>query len=94
MRSSTGDTVGSGNGRRPRRLGRVLSAWDLTLLGVGMIVGAGIFAMPGTAVRETGPALSLAFAAAAVSVGVVALSYAELAAAIPTSGAAYAFTFA
>ena len=72
----------------------MLSAWDLTLLGVGMIVGAGIFAMPGTAVRETGPALSLAFAAAAVSVGVVALSYAELAAAIPTSGAAYAFTFA
>jgi len=80
--------------RSSHKLARVLTSWDLTLLGVGMIVGAGIFAMPGKAVVVTGPSLSLAFACSAGAVGIVALSYAELAAAMPTSGAAYAFTFA
>ena len=83
----------NGKRRHQHKLGRVLRAHDLVLLGVGMIVGAGIFAMPGKAVIETGPSLSLAFAVAAAAVGVVAFSYAELAAAIPTSGAAYAFTY-
>lgn len=81
-------------------LKRVLGAFDLTLLGVGAIVGAGIFATIGTAAAGNtarpgaGPSLLLSFVITAVVCGFTALCYAELAATVPISGSAYTYAYA
>ncbi|HEY7460370.1 MAG TPA: amino acid permease [Gemmatimonadota bacterium] len=81
-------------------LKRVLSAWDLTLLGVGAVIGAGIFATVGTAAAGApgrpgaGPALILSFVLAATACAFAALCYAEFAAMIPVSGSAYTYAYA
>ena len=81
------------------RLKRVLSVVDLTALGVGAIVGAGIFALVGTAAAGSGdrlgagPALMLAFLVTALACGFSALCYAEFASVVPISGSAYTYSY-
>lgn len=77
------------------RLRKELSALDLTVFGVGVIIGAGIFVLTGTvAATNTGPALALSFVIAAVACGLAALCYAELASTVPVAGSAYTFSYA
>ncbi len=77
------------------RLNRVLSARTLTSIGLGSMIGSGIFVLTGTvAANHTGPAVTLAFLVAAVGCGLAAICYAELAALIPVSGSAYSYTYA
>ena len=77
------------------RLKRVLSARTLTSIGLGSMIGSGIFVLTGTvAANHTGPAVTIAFLVAAVGCGLAAICYAELAALIPVSGSAYSYTYA
>ncbi|MDQ6526524.1 amino acid permease [Nocardioides sp. LHD-245] len=77
------------------RLRKDLSALDLTVFGVGVIIGAGIFVLTGTvAASNAGPALALSFVIAAVACGLAALCYAELASTVPVAGSAYTFSYA
>ncbi|MDD2217929.1 MAG: amino acid permease [Eubacteriales bacterium] len=76
------------------QLKRVLGTFELMMLGIGVIVGTGIFVITGTAAADyAGPALMLSFAFAGIVCGLAALCYAELAAAIPTAGSAFTFTY-
>ena len=83
-----------------RRLKKALGAFDLILLGVGAIIGAGIFATIGTAAAGdalrpgAGPALILSFAITAVACSFAALCYAEFASLVPISGSAYTYSYA
>jgi APA family basic amino acid/polyamine antiporter len=78
-----------------RRLRRALTAWDLTAIGIGCIIGVGIFVLPGVqAAQNAGPGIILSFAIASVACACSALCYAELAAMIPVSGSAYTYGYA
>jgi basic amino acid/polyamine antiporter, APA family len=72
------------------KLNRVLTARTLTAIGLGSMIGTGIFVLTGTvAADHTGPAVTLAFLLAALGCGLAALCYAELASMIPVSGSAF-----
>ena len=76
-------------------LRRELNALDVTVLGVGVIIGAGIFVLTGNAAAtEAGPAIVLSFVLAGLVCVFAALCYAELAAMVPVAGSAYTFTYA
>ncbi|MEU6811998.1 amino acid permease [Streptomyces sp. NPDC046831] len=76
-------------------LRKSLSALDLTVFGVGVIIGTGIFVLTGKVARENaGPAVSLAFVAAGVVCALAALCYAEFASTVPVAGSAYTFSYA
>jgi APA family basic amino acid/polyamine antiporter len=76
-------------------LPRTLSALNLVLLGVGCIVGAGIYVLPGLAAAHfAGPAVVLSFLLAGAACALAALCYAELASTMPVSGSAYAYCYA
>lgn len=76
-------------------LKRTLGAFDLTALGIGAIVGAGVFTVTGlVAANHTGPAVVFSFFIVAVVSALVALSYAELATLIPLGGSAYTYASA
>ncbi|MGH8444861.1 MAG: APC family permease [Solimonas sp.] len=78
-----------------RGLKRVLSAWDLTLLGVGAVIGAGIFVLTGiTAATQAGPAVVLSFIVAGFACACAALAYAELASSVGGAGSAYGYGYA
>ena len=71
-------------------LRRVLGPWGLIALGVGVIIGAGLFSVTGIVAGEhTGPAIVLSFAIAAVACAFAGLCYAEFASMLPISGSAY-----
>ncbi|CUT01096.1 amino acid permease [Candidatus Chrysopegis kryptomonas] len=82
------------------RLKRALNALDLTALGIGAIIGAGIFALTGTASAGgahhigAGPAIVISFIITAIACGFAALCYAELASMLPISGSAYTYSYA
>lgn len=77
------------------RLRKDLTAWDLTVFGVAVVVGAGIFTLTArTAGNVAGPAVSLAFVLAAVACALAALCYAEFASTVPVAGSAYTFSYA
>ncbi|MEK4947683.1 amino acid permease [Carnobacterium sp. FSL W8-0810] len=79
---------------KPSNLKRELKTMDLILLGLGAIVGTGIFVITGTAAAVTaGPALILSFVIAAFSCILSALCYAEFASRIPVSGGAYSYAY-
>ncbi|MBF0497158.1 MAG: amino acid permease [Deltaproteobacteria bacterium] len=76
------------------RLKRSLRARDLTALGIGCIIGVGIFVLPGVeAANHAGPAIILSLILAALAAGCSALSYAELASVVPVSGSAYTYGY-
>jgi basic amino acid/polyamine antiporter, APA family len=80
-------------------LPRVLGRWDLTALGVGAIIGAGIFATTGSAIAGgghhlgAGPGIVLSFVLTGVACAFAALCYAELAAMVPNAGSAYTYSY-
>ncbi|AXK37221.1 amino acid permease [Streptomyces armeniacus] len=76
-------------------LSRSLSALDLTVFGVGVIIGTGIFVLTGSVARDTaGPAVAIAFAVSGVVCALAALCYAEFASTVPVAGSAYTFSYA
>src|SRR5499425_2934580 len=77
------------------RLRRVLGPVQLTSLGVGAIIGTGIFVLTGVAAHDkTGPALMLSFVTAGIACAFAALCYAEFAAMAPVAGSAYTYAYA
>ncbi|HYI53215.1 MAG TPA: amino acid permease, partial [Microlunatus sp.] len=77
------------------QLKKTLTALDLTVFGVGVIIGAGIFTLTGRAASTlAGPAIVLSFVISAVACGLAALCYAEFASTVPVSGSAYTFSYA
>src|SRR6476659_1367510 len=78
-----------------KALRRSLSAWDLTLLGIGAIIGTGIFVLTGTAAaNQAGPAIMMSYFAAGLACAFAALCYAEFASMIPIAGSAYTYAYA
>lgn len=78
-----------------RSLNRTLSATNLTMLGIGAIIGAGIFVLTGLAAAlHAGPAVPISFIVAAVACGLAGLCYAEMASAVPVAGSAYTYSYA
>src|SRR5690606_1984624 len=76
-------------------LKRTLSAANLVSLGIGCIIGAGIFVMTGQAAAQyAGPAIMLSFVLAGLCCAFAALCYAELASSLPVSGSAYSYAYA
>lgn len=76
------------------RLRRRLSAAELVVFGVGVIVGAGIFVLTGVAARDTaGPAVAVSFVLAGMACALAGLCYAELASTVPVAGSAYTFSY-
>ena len=74
------------------KLKKDLSAWDLTVFGIGVIIGTGIFVLTGiAAATKAGPAVSLSFVLAGVACALAALCYAEFASTVPVAGSAYTF---
>ncbi len=76
-----------------KSLKRQLGPIQLTLLGIGAVIGTGIFVLTAEAAQKAGPGMILAFVIAAVVCGLAALAYAELAAMIPVSGSAYTYSY-
>lgn len=77
------------------QLKKSLSWWDLTVFGVSVVIGAGIFTITAsTAGDKAGPAISISFIMAAVACGLAALCYAEFASTVPVAGSAYTFGYA
>ncbi|WP_229074569.1 amino acid permease [Actinoplanes sp. DH11] len=76
------------------QLKRAVGSTQLTAMGVGAIIGTGIFVVIGEGADLAGPAVILSFVLAAVACAFSALSYAELASSIPVSGSAYTYTYA
>jgi APA family basic amino acid/polyamine antiporter len=77
------------------QLKKQLSAFDLIIFGIGVIIGTGIFVLTGVAARDSaGPGVALSFVIAGLVCGLAALCYAELASTVPVAGSAYTFTFA
>lgn len=76
-------------------LHRTLTSFDLTLMGIGAIIGAGVFVLTGVAAAtKAGPAIMLSFVLAGIASMFAALAYAELAASIGGTGSAYSYAFA
>jgi len=76
------------------QLRRVVGLLDLTALGLGAIIGTGIFVIIGEAITDSGPSILLSFVLAGVTCAFSALSYAELASTIPVAGSAYTYSYA
>jgi len=76
------------------QLKRVLGKWSLTAIGIGAIIGGGIFVLTGTAAHyHAGPALALSFVVAGIGCIFAALCYAEFASMLPVEGSAYAYAY-
>src|SRR3712207_2315016 len=84
-----GDTEDSAH-----QLKRAVGALDLTALGLGAIIGTGIFVVIGEAIGDAGPAIILSFVLAGVTCAFSALAFAELASTIPVAGSAYTYSYA
>lgn len=91
-KKSIQDLIAATNGEKS--LKRELGAFDLTLLGIGAIIGTGIFVLTGTGAVTAGPGLTISFVVAALACLFAALSYAEFASSVPVSGSVYTFTYA
>src|ERR1700751_787947 len=78
-----------------QRLKRALGATNLTMLGIGAIIGTGIFVLTGTvAAQNAGPAVLLSFVLAGIASVFAALCYSEFAALVPMAGSAYPYGYA
>src|SRR3954452_7252138 len=90
-RKPTRAVLAEGSGEHGLR--RAVGALDLTALGLGAIIGTGIFVIVGEAIGKTGPSIILSFVLAGVTCIFSALSYSELASTIPVSGSAYTYGY-
>ena len=82
-------------GDSEKGLKRTLGAWNLVALGVGAIIGAGLFVRTAEAAAEAaGPAVVLSFVVAAIGCAFAGLCYAEFASMIPIAGSAYTYAYA
>lgn len=78
-----------------KKLNRVLGAFDITIMGLGIIIGTGIFVLTGIgAAKYAGPGLMVSFILAAVTCAFVCLTYSELATFLPVSGSSYTYAYA
>ncbi|SDY18442.1 amino acid permease [Nitrosomonas sp. Nm58] len=77
-----------------KSLHRSLGIWQLTLLGVGAIIGTGIFVLTAEAAQKAGPGMMIAFIIAGFVCAVAALCYSELSSMVPVSGSAYTYSYA
>src|ERR1700761_3361056 len=77
-----------------KSLHRSLGAFQLTLLGIGAVIGTGIFVLTAEAAQKAGPGMLLSFMVAGFVCAVAALCYAELASMVPVAGSAYTYTYA
>jgi APA family basic amino acid/polyamine antiporter len=77
-----------------KSLKRQLGGFQLMTLGIGAIIGTGIFVLTSVAAQSAGPAMMISFVIAAVVCALAALAYAELASMVPVSGSAYTYTYA
>ena len=92
-RKALADIVAAEGAREP--MAKVLGPVSITALGIGAIIGAGIFVLTGTAAAlYAGPALTLSFVLAAIACALVAFCYAELATLLPVQGSTYTYTYA
>nr|WP_220185917.1 amino acid permease [Paenactinomyces guangxiensis] len=76
------------------KLKRELTSWDLTLLGIGAVIGTGIFVLTGTGSVTAGPALVISFIIAGLAAALAALAYAEYASLVPVAGSVYTYSYA
>jgi APA family basic amino acid/polyamine antiporter len=76
-----------------KSLTRTLGAFQLTMLGIGAIIGTGIFVLTAEAATKAGPAMMVSFIIAATVCALAALCYAEMASMIPVSGSAYTYSY-
>jgi APA family basic amino acid/polyamine antiporter len=76
-----------------KALTRTLGAFQLTMLGIGAIIGTGIFVLTAEAATKAGPAMMVSFVIAATVCALAALCYAEMASMIPVSGSAYTYSY-
>ena len=75
-----------------KKFSKQLGAFDLIAMGIGIVIGTGIFILPGTvAAMHSGPAIILSFVVAAVVCSLAAMCYAEFSSALPVAGSAYSF---
>src|SRR5690606_20913248 len=77
-----------------KSLHRTLGAFQLTMLGIGAIIGTGIFVLTSEAAQKAGPGMLWSFVIAGLVCVVAALCYSELASMVPVSGSAYTYTYA
>jgi basic amino acid/polyamine antiporter, APA family len=77
-----------------KALHRSLGAFQLTMLGIGAVIGTGIFVLTAEAAQKAGPGMLLSFIIAGVVCAVAALCYAEMASMVPVSGSAYTYSYA
>lgn len=92
FRTKNLDAMVAGN-RTAGGLKKVLGPMDLVLMGIGAIVGTGIFVLTGTGAVTAGPALTLSFIIAAIACGFAALCYAEFASTVPVAGSIYTYSY-
>ena len=77
-----------------RSLKRQLGAFDLTMLGIGAVIGTGIFVLTAVAANKAGPGMMYSFVIAGTVCALTALIYSEIAAMVPVSGSAYTYSYA
>ncbi|MGD0632860.1 MAG: amino acid permease [Beijerinckiaceae bacterium] len=93
-RKSVDDIIRSSE-EHTHKLAKTLGPYSITAMGIGAIIGAGIFVLTGTAAAQyAGPAVMLSFVLGGVACAFVGLCYAELAAMLPVSGSTYSYTYA
>ena len=92
-RKSVDDILKSGEGEE--QLSKSLGALSITAMGIGAIIGAGIFVLTGTAAAQyAGPGIMLSFVLGGIACAFVGLCYSEMAALIPVAGSSYTYTYA
>src|SRR5258708_38403229 len=77
-----------------KSLHRSLGPFQLTLLGIGAVIGTGLFVLTAEAAQKAGPSMILSFCIAGFVCAVAALSYSELASMVPVAGSAYTYPYA
>lgn len=93
-RKSIQDLVAASE-KEEQKLGKHLGPFQLIMIGIGCIIGAGLFSITGiAAAQNAGPAIVIAFIFAAIGCAAASLCYSEFASIIPISGSAYTYTYA
>jgi APA family basic amino acid/polyamine antiporter len=93
-KKSMNDMMSEANEKGSDTLERVLGPVQLTALGIGAVIGAGIFVLSGLGAKTAGPSLMLAFVLSGLGCAFAGLCYAEFAAMIPLAGSAYTYAYA